>query len=172
MEKANWPVKVLSSCADFCAIVASWMMETIAFVLLPLIVYLIVFFALGIEISELVRLPELMFVAIILFADATRQLVLFYRQFRGFSQRVMFTIPFGLLGIVISAMFLAFSMIAQQKPDFGLPWLFYKFQVGIFLWSLLTSGLSSIWITWKRGEGKPRTLLILQNETQDSNGTL
>ena len=51
----------------------NWAWEISAFILLPLIIYFLMFISLGIQFSELFKLPEWMFISIILYGDTFRK---------------------------------------------------------------------------------------------------
>lgn len=137
-----------------------WLIETAAFILLPLFVYLLVFMSLGIEHTKLMELPEWMFIAIILFGESMRKTVIFYNKYEGFDLAVIREISFGLLGIVASSVFLVFSIIAHYDEEFVLSSLFYHLQLGIFLGAVIYSLLFSLWIGWKTGQGESLAYLI------------
>lgn len=147
-----------------------WLAEVAAFILLPLVVYIAVFVALGIEKTKLIELPEWMFVSIILFGESTLKSIVYYkdrllsaaeakREISGFSLKMTREISVGIIGIVISCVFLALSMVAFYKPDcLSLSTWFYRLQMLCFLIALGRSFVNRVYIGLKTGEGTRLTL--------------
>jgi hypothetical protein len=134
--------------------------ESFAFVLLPLFVYLLVFVGLGINPQELFKLPEWMFISVILYGDISRKQIAYYQVFKGFDLRIIRTISVTVFGIVISSTFLIFSVIAQYNSSFHLSGLYYISQIVWFIITLAYSILTSMWISRKKGEDELLTYLI------------
>jgi hypothetical protein len=162
-------LSLIDKASDFNALLVQWMLETCAFILLPLLVYLVVFFSLDGNVERLFRLPEWMFAAIILHADMLRKLLHLYRNYRGFYLKMVRTLSFGILGIVISSIFLALSLIAQEKPAvLRVPEkAFYRWQMLVFALALLMSAFTSIWIAARKREGLLLRKMIPEAATPD-----
>lgn len=102
-----------------------WLAEVGAFVLLPLIVYIIVFLALGVDRTKLIELPEWMFVSIILFGESTLKSIAYYKDLMlsakdassnlsGYSLKMNRELSVGIVGIVVSCPF-SVNYGGQQK---------------------------------------------------------
>jgi hypothetical protein len=143
-----------------------WLLETAAFILLPLIVYLIVFAALNIEQTKLIELPEWMFVSIILHGEIMRKYILFYSNYKGFHLKAIRQISLGILGIVTSSVFLVFSMVAHYREAFTLPPFYYRLQMLLFFFSIANSLFASIWIGLTKGEGHLLSFMY-KNESEE-----
>jgi hypothetical protein len=140
-----------------------WLIEVSAFILLPLLIYIITFITLGRPAKEIVRLPELMFISIILYGEILKRSVIFYRQFRGFELKLIRMLSVGLLGISVSGVLLCFSLVAQHRPDVTLSKPFYFIQGFVFLTALLTSAFLKVWLGMLHGE--PSLYMHLIKET-------
>jgi membrane-bound ClpP family serine protease len=79
------------------------------------------------------------------------------------------TLSFGILGIVISSIFLALSLIAQEKPAvLRVPEkAFYRWQMLVFALALLMSAFTSIWIAARKREGLLLRKMIPEAATPD-----
>jgi hypothetical protein len=135
-------------------LIVYWVLETCAFTLLPLIVYIIIFFALAIDWYELLKLPEWMFVAIVVYSETTRKLVLYYRDYEGFSSKAVRAVSLGVIGMVTSSVFLAFSAVAQLRDAITLSTIYYAIQTILFVASLMFSAMFGLWMGWRTGEGE------------------
>lgn len=131
-----------------------WFIKTSAFILLPLLVYFVVYFAMGNSIVALFKLPEWMFVAIILYGNAMLEVVFFLKETNNFDDNtVRPVIAFGILGIVISAVFLVLSIIAQLGSQ-DLSTSYYILQFFLFLASFAFSSKTGIWLDVERSGRK------------------
>ncbi len=132
-----------------------WIFNISAFILLPLIIYIIIgVFIFNDSIANLLKFPELMFIAIILYGDAlNKSIKSFYKlgegmkeelfHYQGFTKETQFAISFAILGITISSVLLAFVIIAQYK-EFEIPPHFYSIEVWVFIFALLSSFISEV----------------------------
>ena len=145
--------KLTNTIADLSSLTMQWMLEIGAFILLPLVVYLIVFFSIEVDLGKLYRLPEWMFIGVILHADTMHKLLILYREYKGFPGKLVRTLSIGILGIVGCSICLVLSMLAQEKANFDLPLNFYHLQMGMFVVALYFSAITSIWIGYRGNEG-------------------
>lgn len=151
-------------------LVTQWLAEVVGFILLPLVVYIIVFLALGIERTKLIELPEWMFVSIILFGESTFKSIVYYKDLMlsaeqagknisGFSAKMNREIAVGVIGIVVSSVFLALTMVAAYKGTvLNLPRNFYWLQMFCFTFALGRSFVNRFYIGWRTGEAASLTL--------------
>lgn len=145
---------------DFFSAIGAWIFETVALVLLPIIVYAIIFRFFEQSIDELKRIPEWMFASVMLFGDASKRLIMLcgtgVSEHRESRPSLAFVLP-GFVGVVISVLFLAFS-VAIQIEKWGAPGMwFYDVQVLIFLFSVLYSAVVSVWVALaiKKAQARP-----------------
>ena len=145
-----------------------WLAEVGAFILLPLVIYLIVFLALGIEKGKLIELPEWMFVSIILFGESTLKSIAYYKNLMlsvkesggntaGLSLKMNREFSVGMFAVVVACVFLALIMVAS-KNALSLSRSFYWLQILIFVLALARSFGNRIYIGWKTDEGTILTL--------------
>jgi hypothetical protein len=92
-----------------------WLIEVCAFVLLPLVIYVVTFLSIGRSVREALNSPEVMFLAIILYGDVLKRQVLFYRRYRGFALKFSRELAVCVLGMTISSVLLCFSLIEDTK---------------------------------------------------------
>jgi hypothetical protein len=142
-----------------------WLLETSAFVLLPLIVYLIVFSSVNLEKADIFKLPEWMFVSIILFGESLRKSLIYYKDAKGFHIQVLHELSITILGIVISSVFLIFSIISHYNESFPLSPSYYGFQMTIFGFSVFYSFITTASSYWKKGDAN---YLFFGNPEQSS----
>ena len=147
-------------------LVTQWFAEVAGFILLPLFVYVIVLAALGVGMSKLIELPEWMFVSVILFGHTTRKSIAYYKdcipshleankETSVFKLKMDREVSKGIFGIVISAVFLILTMVAENKNEaLKLATPFYWAQIGWFGIAVCNSLYNRIFIGWKTGEGK------------------
>ena len=150
--------------SDYFTLFMQWALETGAFVLLPLFVYLLVYFSIEVDLGKLYKLPEWMFIAVILHADTMRKLLLLYREYKGYALKLIRTLSIGLLGIVICSIFLVLSLLAQEKPNFVLPSTFYHLQMLMFAFALYLSAGCSIWIAYQNQDAQLLKRMILESD--------
>jgi len=144
---------LISSAYDTLTLLSNWMLEVAAFILLPLIVYLATFICLSIPLAEIAKLPEWMFIAIILYGETIKRLLVFYRKYKGYELKLIRTLSFGILGITLSSILLCLSIVANHKTDrFDLPPIYYKFQFSIFVVALFNSAFIKVWLGTLGGE--------------------
>ena len=143
-----------------------WLFESSAFVLLPLYVYAADHFVTGQPLANIILSPEMMFTAIILHAEAMRKQIVYYRRKRGFEIKIMRVISIAILGIVLSAIFLVYSI--HNEKDHALDSIggrFFVSQSLLFVFALLNSVTTSLVIGCLRGEVD--LLTSLDQETDD-----
>ena len=150
---------------EYTTAIVSWGLETVGFVLLPLIVYLVIFYGLRMDLHSLIELPEWMFISVLLFGTMIKEQVSFFKNWSNFETIALFAISIGVLGIVVSAVFLTFSTIAQYRENFSLSDDYYRIQLVVFILSLFWSVSSSILLTIG-GIRKSETLRKLQDIPQ------
>ena len=141
----------------FIAVIAlafNWLCEVSAFILLPLFIYVIVYYMEGLPLTRIMERPEWMFIAIILHADTLRRLLGHYRDYRGFDVNAIRVISIGVLGIISAALFLVFTILADDSNARTLPLSFYRFQTVLFCAALLYSLFNSVWISFAKGEAE------------------
>lgn len=134
--------------------------------LLPLLVYLLVYISTQANMAKLYKLPEWMFVAVILHSDIVRKLLLLYRGYQGFPLKMVRTLSFGILGIVTCCIFLVLSLLALEKPNFDLPPTFYRLQMLMFALALSMSAFTSIWIA-SRGRDAELLRKMIPGSTEE-----
>ena len=144
-----------------------WFIESSAFVLLPLYVYAADHFVTGQPLANIILSPEMMFTAIILHAEAMRKQIVYYRRKRGFEIKIMRVISIAILGIVLSAIFLVFSIHNEEKGHSPEPigGRFFVAQLSLFVFALLNSATTGLVVGWLRGEVD--LLVSLEHETGD-----
>ncbi len=136
----------------FTSIFLNWFLEVAAFILLPLLIYVLAYSVLEADKAEVFRLPEWMFISVILFGEAIKRLIVFYRNSKDMEQKILKLFPIGFIGITISAILLCFSMIASMRPPvLTLKPLFYRCQYVIFAASVIFSAAIKIWLDVTRG---------------------
>lgn len=131
------------------SIFINWFWEVTAFVLLPLIIYIIVFLSLNIQISQLIGLPEWMFISIIFYGNTLKKTIIYLKIHDWhFETNSIAMISCTILGISISSVLLAFSIIAKYK-ELDLSSFYYPLQLGIFLFALISSVVYELIIKMK-----------------------
>jgi hypothetical protein len=148
-----------------------WGLETLAFVLAPLIVYVVAYVAFGEPLSKLLGLREWLLVAILLFGEDIRRYMVYYRRRKGFAERVKRHIALGLLGIVTASILLSFSFV----PDYTtikLPLIFNSLQIGLVLCALGFSAVNSVRIEMMRKEHVLRKPMVLPEDDLGREGEL
>ena len=120
-----------------------WLYETVAYILLPLLIYVILFISTGGQIYNLYKLPEWMFITIILYGDTIRKLILLYVKFDNFELRINRTIAQAIIAIVLTSTFLVIQLISQQK-NIELASYFFYGQFIIFLHAIWFSLSTSV----------------------------
>jgi hypothetical protein len=148
-------VKVKSSLATLSStgiLFIEWVLEVSAFVLLPLVLYIITFASLGRPISEALESPEVMLIAIILYGEILRKLVLFYTRYKGFKEKFVRVLSLGVLGITVSSVLLCFSLAAEIKKDLSMSGFYYFIEGVVFCFALALSAFVKIWPGMLTGE--------------------
>jgi hypothetical protein len=131
----------------------AWFVETLAFSLLPLCVYAVTYMSLQKPAEEIIKLPEWMFISIILYGDTLRRLILFYRKYKGFELKVQRDYAGGVVGITISAILLNSAITASLSKNSELPSSFYVLQTAVFALAMINSAYTRVWLAIKQGEG-------------------
>jgi E3 ubiquitin-protein ligase DOA10 len=132
-------------------IFVSWVFETSLIALLPLFVYWIAAYSLSRE--SPIRSTEWTMISTIVYGDALRSLFKFFnsgqtpRQ-RSEINRTVFVIlvSLGLLGVILSSVFLAFSVAEQLDNDRALDIVVYYRQMFFLYVALLFSAFTHIWL--------------------------
>jgi len=128
--------------------------------------------ALGIDRTKLIELPEWMFVSIILFGDSTLRSIAYYKDLMlnakdahgnpGYSLKMNRELSVGIIGIVVSCVFLALIMVANRNA-LSLSRSFYWLQILIFAFALARSFVNRMYIGRKTGEDINLTLKVDPN---------
>jgi|GEM_PF-2290813 len=140
-------------------LLSSWLIEVSAFVLLPLVIYIVTFLTLGRSVREAMNSPELMFVTIILYGEVLKREVLFYRRYRGFVLKFNRTLAFGLMGISVSSVLLCFSLI-HEKNEIPLSETYYPvFRGVVFVCALILSASEKVSTGLLRGDSEGYSIL-------------
>lgn len=126
----------------------SWIFKISALILLPLIIYFIIYISLNKSMDEFFKIPEWMFIAIILYGDTlTKSISFFYRSdkelassstWEGAEKESLIMVYWAILGITTSSVLLMFIVIYENK-NLDLPSIFYKIELIVFLLALITS---------------------------------
>lgn len=143
-----------------------WFYETIAFILLPLLIYLILYFSFRNSIYDFSRLPEWMFITIILYGDTIRKLILLYLKFKNPELRISRTVAQAVIAIVLASTFLIILLVSQQEHLEISP-IIYWGQFVIFFHSIWFSYSTSIRASLVNDEGKNITRLDILNEDKE-----
>ena len=104
-----------------------------------------------------------MFVSIILFADVTRKLIVLYRNYQGFELKIIRTISFGVISIVMCSVFLVLLILDQQRNAIDLADDFYIIQILWFFVAIFYSAFINIWISHHKGEATLLVRMIPEN---------
>jgi len=149
-------------------LVTQWLAEVVGFILLPLIIYLVIFALLGPAKPRIIELPEWMLVSIIMFGETTRKSIEYYknritsnlesRDISVFGLKATREIAVGSIGVVVSSVLLVFGMIAEYGQGFTLPKYFGWAQIACFGWAVYRSIWNRVYIGLKTGEGQQLTL--------------
>jgi len=150
------------------AIWLEWILETLAFILLPLLVYLMCYWFVGRALSEIKTLPIWMFMSIILCGDIGRKLIRYYQRFRAFDRKLKRTFAAIILGIVISTVLLVFSILSIEFPDSSTPKNLGTIQIVVFSVILLVTMFLNLWIRIDSEDLDETTKLIHKNESSDN----
>lgn len=129
-----------------------WLVEVCAFVLLPLVIYVVTFLSLGRSVWDALNSPEVMFVTIILYGEVLKKQVLFYREFRGFVLKFTWALAWGVLGMTISSVLLCFSLLSHEAKELNLSGAFKYLKGFAFLCALFLSAFEKISTGLVRGE--------------------
>lgn len=151
------------------SVITYWVIETSAFILLPLFVYIAVYYFLGLPLSKVLRVPEWMIISTFVYSQTAREQIMFYKAYKGFELKAVQTISVSILGIVASVICLVFTMIAEHKADFVLPEPFYIFQTVVFVISLLMLAVAQIWKALLRGDAHILPYIIPETELTPQN---
>ncbi len=126
----------------------AWIFKISALILLPLIIYYIIYVSLNKPVIDFFKLPEWMFISIILYADTlTRSVSFFYRfdkklasweGWGGAEKETLSVVYVAILGITISSVLLMFIVIDENKK-LDLPDNFYKIEQLVFFIALAIS---------------------------------
>lgn len=129
MGRKRWDIAF-----EGCFTLLLWTIESITFVFIPLLVYFIAFSLLGIKASNLVELPEWLFISVVLFGTSLKELVV-SREVNQNRVRLKYTIAFtvilGIFGLIVSSIFLLISVLNQYGDNYQLPTDFHKWQMRI-----------------------------------------
>jgi hypothetical protein len=169
-------MKILEKLISLVSWVYIWGFNLSAFILLPLIIYSIIYIILNEPMGELLKLPEWMFIAIILYGDTLSKTLIFYNKldkealekrasplsfwealFGGFDIESPFLVSFAILGITISSVLLTFAIIAKYK-ELNLPIAFYLIENCVFFVALVFSLLCELMIRSKDERDKKKSL--------------
>jgi len=143
-----------------------WFYETIAFILLPLLIYLILYFSFRNSIYDFSRLPEWMFITIVLYGDTIRKLIFLYLKFKNPELRIGRTVAQAVIAIVLTSTFLIILLISQQEHLEINPFIYWG-QFVIFFHSIWFSYSTSIRASLVNDEGKNITTLDIFNKDKD-----
>ena len=141
-----------------------WFLETVAFIMLPLLVYLITFASLPVEGDSPLDLPEWMFISTILYGDVTKKMILFYKDYQGFNLNAVRSIAIGVVGMVSSSVLIAFLLVEQRVESVTLSPLFNWIQIVVFLNAVIVSAYMSVWMAWVKGEGELLTFMYPESK--------
>jgi hypothetical protein len=115
--------------------------------------------------ADIFKLPEWMFIAIILYGDALSKNINLYNKidkeqkeecllkYQGFTTESQFAVSIAMLGITISSVLLTFAIIAKYK-EFELPSIFYSIEQGVFLFAIFVSAMCELDIRLKEWNEK------------------
>ena len=145
---------------------AFWLYETLAFILLPLVIYLLLYLSFKNSIYDFSRLPEWMFITIVLYGDTIRKLILLYLKFKNPELRIGRTVAQAVIAIVISSTFLVIILIAQQEKLEISPFIYWG-QFVIFIHSVWFSYSTNIRNSLVNNEGEKITKLVLFNHNKE-----
>ncbi|BDU35749.1 hypothetical protein [Vibrio nigripulchritudo] len=132
----------------------AWLIEISAFILLPLIVYFITFKVLPVDGDDIYKIPEWMFISVVVFGDLTKKKLNFYKRFEGYDVKMVRTLAIGVLGMVVSSIMLGYSLIAMRTPNLELSDSFYAIQMWVFVIGLVFSAFYHVWIGMYDNDGK------------------
>jgi hypothetical protein len=124
---------------------AGWLLQSLGFVLLPLVVYGITLEALGVSPQQFLRLPEFSFITIVLLGDASRKWIVYTQWAGDFRRFVTSVISLAVAGITIVSILLCLLIVAQYRSDFQLPREIYTIQFGMFIFATLFSACTTIY---------------------------
>lgn len=130
-----------------------WFYETIAFVLLPVLIYLIAYIATGRSILTLLELPEWMFIAIVLYGDTARRQILLYLDIGDPELRIRRTLAQVVIGIVVASSLLIILILSNSGMLELRPAIEYG-QVIVFTHSLIYSAYNRVWAGLYYNEGE------------------
>jgi hypothetical protein len=126
------------------SLLAAWFFQTLAFVLLPLVVYGITLAVLGVTIQQFMRLPEFSFITIVLLGDTTRKWISYSQKKEEFPRVLSLASSLTVAGITITSILLCLLIIAQYRADFQLPREITAMQTFMFVFAMCLSAITSI----------------------------
>lgn len=128
--------------------IGTWIFKVSALILLPLIIYFIIYISLNESVNEFFKLPEWMFIAIVLYVDTlTKSIGFFYKfdtelasldSWEGAEKESQGVVYIAILGITISSILLMF-IVFEENGKLDLPSIFYTFERFVFIGALLLS---------------------------------
>lgn len=168
-------IEILKLLGKLCLWTVNWVFNTSAFILLPLIIYVIIYLILKEPMSELLKLPEWMFIAIVLYGDALSKNINLYNKldkneekesysgywdtiFEGFYIESQFAVSLAILGITISSVLLTLAIIAKYK-ELDISSIFYFIENIVFLFAIVYSAICELFIRNYNDKEKKKKLL-------------
>lgn len=130
-------------------ILDNWIWELLAFILLPLIIYFLMFIFLDVQFIQVIKLPEWMFISIILYADSLKKIIHYEKNNdKDFEESSTKFISFAIIGVTISSVLLALSIVDKYK-EFELPIIYYYFELFVFAIAIILSAYFELIIKMK-----------------------
>ncbi|MDO8727086.1 MAG: hypothetical protein Q7J35_13540 [Candidatus Methanoperedens sp.] len=141
-------MKKIETAIRIFAIFISSLFKVSALILLPLIIYFIIYLSLNKPMDEFFKLPEWMFISIILYGVTLSDTISFIHKseknlvslslWEGIEEESQVMVYMGILGITISSVLLMFIIIGEYE-NLTMPSSFYFVEWFVFSFALVTS---------------------------------
>lgn len=112
---------------------------------------MIIYLSIGLETLNIIKLPEWMFISIIIYGDTIKKLILYQKKAKEPDDESKKIISVGVIGIVISCTFLVLSITLKHVEalkhveEFKISGYYYVLQMAVFIISIVFSAVCHIY---------------------------